>query len=716
MKHLLLLFLLVLPVSVSAFHGSISGRVFNQRKSPLAGAQVWLEGYGIGTVTDSAGNYWLEVPMHGEFRVVYQFIGFIAETLTVSVQHGERARRDVYLRETSLPLPVIETHGKREMVHESKTPAPTAVIPQAAAERAGKATIGEAATLEAGVQLQKRCSACEATEVSIHGLPGRFSLVLFQGMPLFSGLAARYILDILPVEFIDRLEVLKGASGAIWGSDAVAGAVNVLLLEPVRTLEVKTSYTRRDYGNDLSALLGSRLTALGINVIGVHSDRQFVDLDNNNIAENTAFTRNIILTNLNYYPGLIWRFNLGGSWSEDTRRAGTIIPDAEYRTNPLAERVQTRRFDLWQRTSFTAGDNELSLRLALANHTENGIREMRDYSARQFTLYSDFTASIAHLTPGISFSRHVLRDNRLFMETTREDNLGIWMSGKDLSLSFLPIGHEILPALRVDFNSAYGTIVSPYSAVKLYPGFVDLNFAAGTGFRTPVVIFESMENLPGGFQYAIRRDPSLTRETGVSLLAGAAKGFFSPALVADLKLNLFHHRVHDLIAAKLRGIDTTTNRALFYYYNLNEIALSTGMEFSASITMKQFSALFKAYILAPKNGNNQTLPFVRRWAINPSLSYKIPRWEVEFNTAAEVNGPMLVQTVHEHGTVEEKDSPIYSVLNIRLSKVLGILRLSGGVNNIWDYHQPPQSHHQRTEYFWGPIIGRELYATISINF
>ncbi|MEO0049539.1 MAG: TonB-dependent receptor [candidate division WOR-3 bacterium] len=709
------LILLFSAFPVSAFHGAIEGRVFDNKNTPLTGAQVWLEGYAIGTTTDTAGNYFIEVPMHGEYRIAYQFIGFKSETLTVFVQHGQRVKRDVHLQEISLPVPPVEVRGRQEVVHESKTPAPTAVVPQSVAEQAGKSTIGEAATLEAGVQLQKRCSACEASEVSIQGLPGRFSLILFEGMPLFAGLASRYILDIIPVEFIDRLEVLKGASGALWGSDAIAGAVNILLLQPVRPFEGKATYTRRSYGNDLSALLGSNLKPLGVSLIGAHSDRNPVDLNQDGIAENTSYQRNILLTNLNYYPGLIWRFNLGGSFGEETRRSGAIVPDSEYRTNPLAEKIQTRRWDLWQRTSFTAGSNELSYRLALSQHTEGGLMEMRDYSSQQFTLYSEFTSSLSYFISGISFSRQVIRDNRLFTQTYREDNLGIWTTGKDISLSLLPLPNEILPALRLDLNSAYGTIFSPYAAVKLYPGFLDLNFAAGTGFRTPTVIFESMENLPCGFQYAIRRDPELTREASFSLQAGAAKRFITPTFIADIRLNLFQHRVRNLITAELLGIDTFSRRALFYYHNLDDIALSTGMEFYAGITLKKLTAVFNAYILSPQNGNHQTLPFVKRFGINPSFTYKIPRWRVEFNTTGEINGPMLVQTVYENGGITYHDSPLYSVLNIRLSKELGIFRLSMGANNIWDYHQPPLSPYSSTEYYWGPIIGRELYATVSLS-
>lgn len=720
-KHIIavivLLWFALLPGLASGQHGAIAGMVLDEGNQPLAGAQVWLEGYPQGTAADTSGRYFIEVPMHGEYRVVYQFIGYVSETLSVRVNHGERVRRDVRLKQAAIPQPGVETKASREVVHETKTPEPTVIIPAFVAERTGKTSIGEAAELEAGIQLQKRCSACEASEVSIQGLPGRFSLVLLEGLPVFSSLASRYVLDMVPVEFIDRLEVLKGASGAIWGSDAIAGAVNIRLLQPAKPLQARATYTRRSFGNDLSSYLGTNLNPVAVSLIAAHNNRDFLDLNRDGISENTAYRRNLILGNLDYYPGLSWRLGAGGSFGDEVRRAGAMVPDSLYYKTPLAEKVLTRRWDLWQRTGYTVGANEFGVRLAASEHNESGILEMRDYSARQSTLFGELSASFARVTTGVSGVRHTLRDTRLFQDAYDENNLGLWAAGKNLSLPFLPLANDLIPALRVDLNSDYGLIPSPYLALGLYPGWLDLNLAAGTGFRTPTVIFESMENLPGGFRYAIRRDSVLRHESSVSLQAGATKTVVSGRFVANLRLNLFHHRVGDFISADLQGIDTATQRATFYYHNLPDAALSSGAELSANLVFpKDLTATVNTYLLAPRTELGRTLPFIRRWAVGYSAAWRPKGPGFELNLAGELNGPMLVQTVHAGGTIERYDSPVYSVFNLRLSQNLKLLSLSAGVNNLWDFHQPPFSHHAaRADYYWGPIVGRELYLTASVN-
>ncbi|MGC8797766.1 MAG: AIR synthase-related protein [candidate division WOR-3 bacterium] len=664
----------------------------------------------------TAGGYRIEVPMHGVFKVVYQFIGYQTETLTVAVGHGERVKRNVQLRAVSLPMPEVQTSARRQTVHESKTPEPTIIIPQTAAEQAGKSTIGEALTLETGIQLQKKCIACEATEVSIQGLPGRFARILFEGMPLFSDLAGRYILDLVPVEFINQLEVLKGASGALWGTDAVAGAVNIRLIEPARPLEANASYTRRSYGNDLSLRLGSNFKPLAIGMIGAHSDRRPVDFNNDTIAENTAYQRRMVLTTVNYFPGIHWRLTGGGSLADEQRRSGAIISDSEYYTNPLAEKVRTRRWDSWGRTSFTADASELSFKIAAANHQETGFIAMRDYNARQFNFYADITGTVPRFSTGVAISRQILSDSRLFTQRYAETDFGIWASGNNLSLPLIPIANEVLPAFRLDFNSDYGTILSPYGAIKLYPGFADLSLVAGSGFRTPTIIWESMENLPAGYRYAFSRAPDLTRESGLSLQAGAARTFITGNRAATVRLNLFHHQVGNFITAEFQGIDSSTGQALFYYHNLKGRAFSTGAELSTTINLlPAVTATINTYALLPRNETGQTLPFIKRWGINYTLNYQTPRWGMAGNITGEVNGPMLVQRVDKNGEIDVHNSPVYSILNLSLSKTVGFFRLTAGINNLGNYYQPPLSPHDHTEYYWGPIIGRELYATISLS-
>ncbi|MBI4721596.1 MAG: TonB-dependent receptor [Candidatus Stahlbacteria bacterium] len=691
---------------VFAFHGAVEGIVADSFGNPLVGVSVWLEGHKIGDATDSTGWYSIEVPEHGKYSVIYEYIGFRREKVEVEIPCGSRVRKDVILKESAIQFKATEVIGRREAIYKSKTPEPTTIIPSEAAVRTGASNIGEALELESGIKLQTRCEMCGSSEVSIQGLPGRFSLILLDGMPLFSGLASKYILDMFPVEFMDKIEVLKGASGAIWGSDAIAGAVNIILPQPAKQLLAKGTYTYRSYGNDVSGVFSNWLNSLGLTAMAARNNSYSVDLNNDSISENTPYSRNICLISMNVVPAQQWNINIGSSYADEIRKGGPIVPESEYGTNPDAEKISTRRWDIWEQSSFGSTSKLLKHKLALSYHNEDGVVEMRNYSAEQKSLYNEISGKLESFVFGTSFLYRSLSDTRLFDSYT-ENDYGIWILEERQLL-----GATLLSTTRVDLNSNYGTIFSPYCAIKIK----DFNFAIGTGFRTPSIIFESMESIPIGYRYAIRRDKNLTKETSTSIECGFGKKMMFKNFISDIRLNLFAHRVRNFINARFEGLDST--RAMFYYYNLDEIATSTGTELSVAFSLPaNINITLGGFALLPKMDNGEMLPFINRCGLNYSTTYKNERLKFELNTTGELNGPMAVQTVYEDSSTHTSDSPVYIILNFRGTRELGFMKMKliGGINNLMDYRQPPLARDGKIEYYWGPIIGREFYASISVK-
>jgi iron complex outermembrane receptor protein len=69
------------------------------------------------------------------------------------------------------------------------------------------------------------------SDLSIRGLPGG-ELVLVNGMPIQSAGGASYDLDTIPIEQIDRVEILKGAASTLYGADAMTGVINIITRQP----------------------------------------------------------------------------------------------------------------------------------------------------------------------------------------------------------------------------------------------------------------------------------------------------------------------------------------------------------------------------------------------------------------------------------------------------------------------------------------------------
>jgi iron complex outermembrane recepter protein len=112
-----------------------------------------------------------------------------------------------------------------------KTPAATYVLTQEDIRRSGATSIPEMLRLVPGVEVARINS--NQWSVSIRGFGSAFSrnvLVLIDGRSVYTPLFAGVYWDVqnVPIEDIDRIEVVRGPGGTIWGSNAVNGVINII--------------------------------------------------------------------------------------------------------------------------------------------------------------------------------------------------------------------------------------------------------------------------------------------------------------------------------------------------------------------------------------------------------------------------------------------------------------------------------------------------------
>jgi len=112
-----------------------------------------------------------------------------------------------------------------------KTPAAIYVITQQDIQRYGATTIPEALRLAPGVEVAQ--ISADQWAIGIRGFGSRLSrsvLVLIDGRIVYSPLTAGVYWEVqdYPMEDIDRIEVIRGPGGTIWGANAVNGVINII--------------------------------------------------------------------------------------------------------------------------------------------------------------------------------------------------------------------------------------------------------------------------------------------------------------------------------------------------------------------------------------------------------------------------------------------------------------------------------------------------------
>jgi iron complex outermembrane recepter protein len=171
----------------------------------------------------------------------------------------------------------IEVTGSNIKRADTEGPAPVQVITRADIERSGQTTVGEVLR---NLPINSSASyddtftgsfARGSAGVSLRGLGQRATLTLINGRRMASIGFAQNLQDTfvdlnsIPLAAIERIEVLKDGASAIYGSDAIAGVVNIILRKDFKGLELTTGYgssSRRD-GEETRASIAAGIGEAG---------------------------------------------------------------------------------------------------------------------------------------------------------------------------------------------------------------------------------------------------------------------------------------------------------------------------------------------------------------------------------------------------------------------------------------------------------------------
>src|SRR5882757_8785595 len=267
-----ILFLLFSCQWASAQTGSVRGVVKDADGTPLPGASITIIGNTTGTTTDANGNYLLKLNP-GIYQIAATFLRQSAQSAQVTIVAGSTAKQDFTTTGVS-DLSSVVVVGSRSRAARSKltTPVPVDVILTKDIKPFAQMDVAQMLTYAAPSFQSSRQTISDGTDhidpAGLRGLGPDQTLVLLNGKRLHStalvninGTVGRGSvgtdLNTIPAAAIERIEVLRDGAAAQYGSDAIAGVINVVL---------KKNYN----GFNISATLGQNFTNMpykgGVNI------------------------------------------------------------------------------------------------------------------------------------------------------------------------------------------------------------------------------------------------------------------------------------------------------------------------------------------------------------------------------------------------------------------------------------------------------------------
>jgi iron complex outermembrane receptor protein len=219
--------LLLSVLAAQAQTGTIRGRVRDNLGTPLPGVNVVVEGTLRGTATDAEGRYELDQLPVGRYTLVASAIGYRREARVVAVTDAPPQVVDFTLYEAVLEATEVVVTAARREQDARQVGVSMAVITPRELEARNVVALDDALRHVPGLQMQEN-------QVNIRGSSG-FAyntgsrvLLLVDGVPLLTPDSDGIPFEAVPIEQIDRIEVLKGPGSALYGSGALGGIVQVL--------------------------------------------------------------------------------------------------------------------------------------------------------------------------------------------------------------------------------------------------------------------------------------------------------------------------------------------------------------------------------------------------------------------------------------------------------------------------------------------------------
>lgn len=246
----IIIWLLLAPVASAQLSTRITGTVVDGSTSdPIRGAAVRIIGQKSGTYTRARGDFAIQLPTASSVTtapiiLVVSAIGYTTDTIEIA-KPGESSSGQLLISlmpSTLMRDEVIVSASKRVQAVQD-VPISVSIMKSEDIQQRGVVRLDDALRYVSGITVVK-------DQVNIRGASG-FALgvgsrtaVLLDGFSLLSGDNGDIKFDILPVMDIERVEIIKGAGSALYGTGALGGVVSIQTKRPTKDLTV----VARSYG------------------------------------------------------------------------------------------------------------------------------------------------------------------------------------------------------------------------------------------------------------------------------------------------------------------------------------------------------------------------------------------------------------------------------------------------------------------------------------
>ncbi|MDQ2179260.1 TonB-dependent receptor [Marinifilum sp. D714] len=238
--------MLLIPVTfVNAQNAVLKGVVTQKsNQQTMPGASVYFSGTTTGTATNNKGEYKIKNLSPGDYDLVVSFSGYSRQKQKITIKEGVNVLNFAMV-ESKSQLGEIVVTGTGTAHHLKTAPVQTELIGKKAIASSGASDFNEL-MMSVSPSFDFNPGTMGGM-MTINGLGNDFILVLVDGKRMYGDVGGNTDLNRINPDDVERIEVLKGASSLLYGSDAIAGVVNIITKKSKQKINISNTSRIREH-------------------------------------------------------------------------------------------------------------------------------------------------------------------------------------------------------------------------------------------------------------------------------------------------------------------------------------------------------------------------------------------------------------------------------------------------------------------------------------
>ncbi len=532
--------------------------------------------------------------------------------------------------------------------------------------------------------------------VELQGLSGKYVKVLINGIPVTGKSHGGTPLETLPVSEIERIEIVKGATSSLYGSDALGGVINIITKKSTEekvllgiTMDQRYYDTEELYGE---ATVYHKNQSADIRITAGYAN------DNGNKIRTKGFMGERYLYQIPYkdfqnirgdiafYMLKNTKIGLGGGYSVDDKISSINSSLGAFSIDKKYDGAVDVKHNL---SDYLSLDLYASYRRFEHDYQQYNT-DFNSYLPKTKSIYDDIEGEVKAIYD-VCLSHSLLLGANILQERLDDDDIG----GKKDRTGYAVFAQDkfnlngkdklyVVPGLRYTYHETFGNDFSPKVSIR-YNLFKTLTLRAsyGQGYKTPTFKNNYYTTIhPGSDKFLITGNKDLDPEKSHSANFSVD---YMPIKAFNIDGTFFYNKIYNLIGGEF--IDRTGSYQGFQYsrvyqYVNKDEAYTTGAEFKVKgevLKSLQYGIGY-TYLIAKgktKGENYEYLQGKSPHSIKANLTYTAPVISTMLHINTIWNDKQLIG--------DDEYSPEYLMVNLSLRQPLFThYEIYGGVKNLLD--------------------------------